>query len=151
MIFYEHMTPGEGQVGPSVTVDRNELVSFARDWDPMPFHVDEAAGIAAFGSLTAPGLYVLALKQRLIHALREPHAVIASLGYDEVRFFAPVRPGDSLTLRVEWVSRRPSNSKPDRGVVCVRFSLVNKDGATVMSHLDTVLARRKRWHSDADD
>jgi acyl dehydratase len=113
MIFFEDMTPGEGQIGPSVTVDRDELVGFARDWDPMPFHVDEAAGVAAFGSLTAPGLYVLALKQRLIHALPEPHAGIASLGYDEVRFLAPVRPGDSLTLKVQWISRRPSDSKPD--------------------------------------
>ena len=80
------MTPGEGQIGPSVTVERNELVSFARNWDPMPFHVNEAAGIAAFGSLTAPGLYVLALKQRLIHELPEPHEVIASLGYTRCAF-----------------------------------------------------------------
>jgi acyl dehydratase len=124
---------------------------FARDWDPMPFHVDDAAGIAAFGSLTAPGLYVLALKQRLIHTLPEPHAVIASLGYDEVRFVAPVRPGDSLTLHVEWISRRPSNSKPDRGVVSVRFALANQDDTTVMSHLDTILVRKRRWQSDAGD
>jgi acyl dehydratase len=135
------MNPGDRLAGPSQVIDRDELVDFARRWDPMPFHIDEQAGVAAFGSLTAPGLYMLALKQRLVHRL-PPQAVIASLGYDEVRFHEPLRPGDTVTLNVEWVNRRPSGSRPDRGIVTIRFSLVNQAGATVMSHLDTVLVRR---------
>lgn len=143
MLFYEDMTPGDSLTGPACVVDRDEMVAFAHRWDPMPFHVDEAAGQAAFGSLTAPGVFVLALKQRLIHQLPEPQAVIASMGYDEVRFHAPVRPGDTLSLKFEWVSRRESQSRPDRGVVVLRLSLVNQAGVTVMSHLDTVLVRRR--------
>ena len=59
MLFYENMTPGESQLAPGVKVDRDELVAFACAWDPMPFHVDEAAGIAACGRPTAPALYAL--------------------------------------------------------------------------------------------
>ena len=143
MLFYEDMIPGQGIAGPSLRVDREELIEFARRWDPMPFHVDDEAGKAAFGSITAPGVFVLALKQRLIHQLAEPHAVIASMGYDEVRFHAPVRPDDTLRLQFDYIDRRESRSKPDRGVVTVRLSLVNQAGITAMSHLDTILVRRK--------
>ncbi len=139
-LFFEDMEPGQSLTSPPQRIDRDELVAFAKIWDPLPFHIDELAGIKAFGSLTAPGLYVLAVKQRLIHRL-PPLSVIASLGYDEVRFHAPLRPDDTVVLKQEWVSRRLSQSKPDRGVVTLRFSLINQDNETVMSHLDTILVR----------
>jgi acyl dehydratase len=85
----------------------------------------------------------LALKQRLIHQLPERHAVIASFGYDEVRFHEPIRPGDTLTLVLEWLERRESTSKADRGIVTVRLSLLNQKRATAMSHVDTILVRRR--------
>lgn len=71
------MNPGDCVTGPSVRIDREEMLAFAKTWDAMPFHVDEAAGKAAFGGITAPGVYILAIKQRLVHQLPEPHAVIA--------------------------------------------------------------------------
>ena len=146
-LFYEDMLPGQKVFGASIVVDRSEMLAFANIWDPLPLHVDEEAGHAAFGGLTAPGIYILALKQRLIHQLPEQHAVIASFGYDEVRFQEPVRPGDTLTLVLEWLNRRPSKSKDDRGIVTVRFSLINQSGTTVMSHLDTILVRRRECTS----
>ncbi len=141
MLFYEDMTPGDSMTSPTVMVDGEEMVEFAKRWDPLPIHVDETAARAS-GGLTAPGLFMLALKQRLIHQLPE-HAVIASLGYDEVRFHAPVRPDDTLHVYYEWVDRRESTSKADRGVVTVRLSLINQAGITVMSHVDTILVRRR--------
>ena len=69
-------------------------------------------------------------------------AVLASFGYDEVRFLEPVRPGDTLSLTVEWVSRRESSSKPHAGIITLRLSLLNQRNAVVLSHLDTVLVRR---------
>ena len=141
-LFFEDMEPGQSISSRSEQISKAELVAFAKVWDPLPIHVDEAIGATVFGSLTAPGLYMLAIKQRLIHTLPVQN-VIASLGYDEVRFHAPLRPGDTVTLRQEWVSCRPSNSKPDRGIVVLRFSLINQEGTTVMSHLDTVLVRRR--------
>ena len=145
LLFYEDLEPGSGLASTVYVIDRDELVSFARAWDPLPFHVDEEAGVRAFGGITAPGLYALAVKQRLVHSLT-PLAVIASLGYDEVRFHEPLRPGARVVLNMEWVSRRVSESKPDRGIVTIRFSLIDHAGKTVMSHLDTVLVRRRFPH-----
>ena len=71
--------------------------------------------------MSAPGLFVLAVKQRLIHQLPE-HAVIASFGYDEVPFHQPLRPGDEVHLRYDFVETRPSSSKPGRGVATIRLS-----------------------------
>lgn len=139
-LYLEDMEPGLSLTSPPHRIDRCELVEFAKVWDPLPFHVDEQAGVQAFGSLTAPGLYMLAVKQRLIHQL-PTMKVIASLGYDDVRFVAPLRPDDTVVLRLEWVTRRISESKPDRGIVTVKFSLFNQHGETVMSHLDRVLVQ----------
>lgn len=141
-LYFEDMEPGLCLASPPHRIERSELVAFAKVWDPLPFHVDEQAGIRAFGSLTAPGLYMLAVKQRLIHQLPKME-VIASLGYDEVRFIAPMRPDDTVVLQLEWVSRRASESKPHRGIVTVRFSLINQEGTAVMSHLDTILVKRR--------
>lgn len=142
MIYFEDMIPGEYMTTRSVVVDRDEMVDFAKRWDPLPIHIDDAVA-AGNGGLSAPGLFVLAVKQHLIHQLPE-HAVIASFGYDEVRFHQPLRPGDEVHLRYEFVDSRPSSSKPDRGIVTVRLSLLKSDGAAViMSHLDTILVRRR--------
>ena len=141
-LYFEDMAPGRSIASQPHVISQDELVAFAQVWDPLPIHVDEEAGVKAFGSLTAPGLYVLAVKQRLIHTLPTLN-VIASLGYDEVRFYAPLRPGDTVTLKMEWVSRRESTSKPDRGIVVLKFTLFNQEGVALMSHLDTVLVKRK--------
>jgi len=133
MIFYEDMVPGGRVVVDAETVDSEEMVRFAKAWDPMPFHIDGSS---------APGIYVLAFKQRLIHRLPKL-AVLASFGYDEVRFHEPVKPRDKLSLVVEWVERRESGSRPNAGIVKLRLSLLNQVGTTVLSHLDTVLVRRR--------
>lgn len=142
MIYFEDMVAGECMTSPAVVVDRDELVDFAKRWDPLPIHVDSEVAVSN-GGPTAPGVFILAVKQRLIHQLPE-HAVIASFGYDEVRFHHPLRPGDEVHLRYEFVETRASSSKPDRGIVTVRLSLVrNDDDEVVMSHLDTILVRRR--------
>ena len=109
------------------------MMRFAEQWDPMPFHTDGSS---------APGIYLLAFKQRLIHRLPKL-AVLASFGYDELRFHKPVKPGDALSLLLEWVRRRESGSKPNAGIVTLRLSLLDQAGAAVLSHLDTVLVRRR--------
>jgi acyl dehydratase len=139
-IFFEDVSPGAViHAGPYVIPER-ELVSFAAAWDPLPIHADKAFA-AKHGGLTAPGIYLLAIKMRLVHALPVQRSVIATVGYDEVRFHQPARPGDELTLELEWTAKRRSRSKPDRGIVTGRYSLINASGEVVMSHLDTVLMR----------
>ncbi|RYX90974.1 MAG: hypothetical protein EOO28_27645 [Comamonadaceae bacterium] len=89
-----------------------------------------------------PGLYMLAVRQRLVHQMASL-AVIASLGYDEVRFHVPLRPGATVQLTMEFLDKRRSGSKPDRGVVKVRFTLADQAGTVVLTHLDTLLIRTR--------
>jgi acyl dehydratase len=141
-IYFEDIEPGAKVLSEPYRVPQDEMLAFARRWNPLPHHIDaRAAAASPFGGLTAPGLYTLAVKQVL--ADRIPQAVIASMGYDEVRFPTPVRPGDELTLELLWVEKRESRSRPDRGIVKLRFTLRNQAGETVLSHLDTILVRRR--------
>ena len=144
MRYFEDLQPGDIALGSTFVVERDEMVEFARRWDPQPFHLDDAIANAMFGEggVTAPGVYVMAIRTRLLHDTPDL-AVIAALGYDELRFHAPVRAGDTLQLRQEWLDKRVSDSKPDRGVARSRLSLVNQDGVEVMSHIDTILVRRR--------
>ncbi len=141
-LYYEDMEPGQSLTSSELLIDRDELIAFANRWDPLPNHIDEQAGMNAFGSITAPGLYMLAIKQQLIHTLPK-QKVFASMGYDEVRFHAPLKPGDKVILRQDWVSRRTSNSKPHLGIVNLQFSLFNQNGVVVLSHFDTILVERR--------
>jgi acyl dehydratase len=120
------------------------MIEFARLWDPQPFHLDDAVADELFGEggVTAPGVFIMAVRTKLLHATPDV-AIIAAVGWDELRFHAPVRAGDTLQLRQEWLDMRVSRSKPDRGVATCRISLINQDGAEVMSHIDTTLIRRR--------
>ena len=105
---------------------------------------DDAVANAMFGEggVTAPGVYIMAIRTWLLHDTPDL-VVIAAPGYDELRFHAPVRAGDRLQLRQEWLDKRVSGSKPGRGVARSRLSLVNQDGVEVMSHIGTTLVRRR--------
>jgi acyl dehydratase len=143
-IFFEDIEPGQKITGGGHHLDKAEMVAFAKEWDPLPAHIDEAAGKAAFGSLTASGLYLLAIKQRLLaDSPLSWRSVMVSFGYDELRFQAPARPGDTLTLVMECVEKRASRSRPGAGIVTVRIALANQNDTVVMSHLDTVLLRKR--------
>ena len=144
MRYFEDLQPGDVVLGSTFVVERDEMIEFARRWDPQPFHLDDAVANAMFGEggVTAPGVFIMAIRTRLLHDTPDL-AVIAALGYDELRFHAPVRAGDTLQLRQEWLDKRVSKSKPDRGVARSRLSLVNEDGVEVMSHIDTILLRRQ--------
>jgi acyl dehydratase len=147
-IFFQDVVPGTAiEAGPYV-IPEHELMAFASAWDPLPIHVDKAFA-AEHGGLTAPGIYLLAIKMRLVHSLPLRQSVIASFGYDEVRFHRPARPGDSLMLELQWTEKRMSQSKSDRGIVTGRYSLINAAGEVVMSHLDTVLMRLRRPGSES--
>ena len=139
-IFYEDVSPGATlRAGPYV-IPEQELLEFAMVWDPLPIHVDKEFA-APYGGITAPGLYLLAVKMRLVHRLPFRRTVIAGVGFDEVRFHRPAHPGDALTLELTWRDKRRSKSKPDRGIVSGRYALINAAGETVLSHLDTILMR----------
>jgi acyl dehydratase len=139
-IYFEDVVVGKTlRAGPYV-IPEEELLAFARTWDPLPIHADKSYAMQ-HGGLTAPSTYLFAIKMRLVHTFPLRRTVIAAIGYDEVRFLRPVRPGDALSLELQWTSKRRSRSKPDRGVVSGRYSLINGFGDPVMTHLDTILMR----------
>lgn len=139
MLYFDDIRPGGAMRSPTYSIDEDEMIEFARRWDPVPIHVDPESA----GGVTASGTYVLAVKARLLHELPESCAIIGSAGYDELRFHEPVRSGDIVHVVMEWLEARASRSKPDRGVVKLRISLVNQDGVTAMSHLDTLIVQRR--------
>jgi acyl dehydratase len=143
--YWEDFTVGETTELGTVDVSREEIVEFAQRYDPQPFHVDpEAAAAGPFGGLIASGWHTCALMMRLFaREYLSPVSSLGSPGVDELRWVAPVRPGDELTLRTTVEEARRSRSKPDRGLVRTRIELVDDTGAPVltMTALNLVLTR----------
>jgi acyl dehydratase len=128
-----------------VAVSAAEIVDFARRFDPQPMHVDPAAAREGpFGGLIASGWHTAGMMMRLVaeHFLSKV-ASIASPGIDELRWLAPVRPGDVLRIRVHVVEARPSRSQPDRGIVRSFVEVLNQDDAVVMTLRPVNLLRRR--------
>ena len=118
------------------SVDEAEIVAFATQFDPQPFHVDAAAAAESiYGGLIASGWHTCALIMRSL--VREEFfsagSSLGSPGIDELRWLLPVRPGDRLSLRATVLESRVSRSKPDRGIVRSRLELTNQDGQLVAS------------------
>jgi acyl dehydratase len=133
--YFEDFRQGDEYHLETVTVDRDEMVAFARRFDPQPFHVDEAAAKESpFGELIASGWFTGSLFMRMyVDELLTDAASHGSPGIEELRWLRPVRAGDQLTGRVTVVETRPSEKRPDRGTVFARSELVNQSGEVVMS------------------
>ena len=117
------------------TLGEAEIVAFAQRFDPQPMHIDpQFAAAGPFGGLIASGWHTAGVLMRMIadHYLSKV-ASLASPGIDELRWPAPVRPGDSLKLRATIVEARISRSKPDRGLVRTHAELLNQDNSVVLS------------------
>ena len=122
------------EYGP-VSVTEAEIIAFARQFDPQSIHTDpQAAANGPFGGLIASGWHTAGLMMRLLatHFL-SPVASIASPGIDELRWRAPVRPGDALRVRVRVTEAQISRSKPDRGMIRSAIEIVNQHETVVMS------------------
>ena len=133
-LFFEDFAAGQVYELGSRTVTEDELVDFARQWDPQPFHVDpEAAKQSVFGGLIASGWQTGAIWMRMYVDTVLGSAARGSPGIEELRWLAPVRPGDRLSGRLTVLEATPSATKPDRGTIRIRAEMVNQDGVTVMS------------------
>jgi acyl dehydratase len=134
-LYFEDLAPGQVVELGERTVTEDEIVAFARQWDPQPFHVDpEAARDSVFGGLVASGWHTGAMWMRLyVDSLLDGAASMGSPGIEELRWLAPVRPGDTLRGRLTVLEATPSDRRPDRGTVRIRGEMLNQDGTTVMS------------------
>ncbi len=145
MRYFEDFEPGETIALGSRTVTREEIISFAAEFDPQPFHLDEAAGATSLlGGLAASGWHTIAMLMRLMcdHLLLQS-AGRGSPGVEEVRWMRPVRPGDTLTASAKVVGARLLASRPDLGMVDFLFTLVDQTGATVMTQRNKILFARR--------
>lgn len=133
MRYLDDFSPGQFFDLGTKTVTKEEVVEFAREFDPQPFHLDEDAGKKThFGGLVASGWQTAGFLMRLlVDAVLKDAASLGSPGVDEVRWLKPVRPGDVLAGRLECLAVEPSRSKPDRGIARFVYELWNQAGECV--------------------
>jgi acyl dehydratase len=133
--YFEDFEPGHVFELGSRTVTAEEIVAFAREWDPQPFHTDaESAAASVFGGLIASGWHTGSMWMRLyVDGLLLGAASMGSPGIEELRWLAPVRPGDTLHARLTVLEATPSERRPDRGTIRSRAEMMNQDGVTVMT------------------
>jgi acyl dehydratase len=128
--------------GP-IAVDETQIIAFGRQFDPQPFHVDPTqAAAGSFGGVVASGWHTASLMMRLLvdHFLPRK-AGLGSPGVDELRWLAPVRPGDALSVRITVTEARRSRTRPDRGLIRTSNEVFNQRGEPVMTVKTMVLMR----------
>ena len=151
MKYLEDFVPGEVETVGDHSILPNEIIEYGKAWDPQPIHIgSESVAATEFGELVAAGTHLVAITVLKLVTHLPKVAIIAGLGWDEVRFHRPARPGDKLTVTRECLDVRPSRSKNDRGVVRNRITLTNQAGELVLSYIDAILvARRSVNHQNA--
>jgi acyl dehydratase len=143
--YFEDYIEGDVHRFGSIKVELDEVIAFARRFDPQSFHVDpDAARLSQFGGLIASGWHTAALTMRLYAEHYLTHvASLASPGVDELRWLRPVRPGDTLSVRVTVVRAVPSTSKPERGIVTSFVEVFNQASEEVMTFRCVNFIRRR--------
>lgn len=145
MQYYEDIEIGEVQEFGEYTVTKDEIVEFARQYDPQPFHTDEtAAEESAFGELVASGWHTASICMRLlVTGPLQDRASMGARGVDELRWHEPVKPGDTLSIRTETLDKRVSESDPRRGYVESRLEGITQDGDVVISWIAQGMIERR--------
>lgn len=144
--WFEDFSVGMAVEIPGPTLTRESILEFARRYDPQPFHVDEeAAKQSPYGGLIASGWHTVSLAMRMIcDAYLLEAASLGSPGVNQVRWLKPVRPGDTIRMRMSVLEAKVSTSKPDRGTVLHRWDVLNQNGETVMTMEGYGMFRRRR-------
>src|SRR5262245_47933381 len=144
--YLEDFAPGQIYGGTlRLRVEPERIESFAREFDPQPFHLDEqAARDSLFGGLAASGWHTAALTMRLlVESDLKPAGGILGAGFDEFRWPRPVRPGDELYIEAEVLEVRPSKSRPEQGVIKVRTTTRNQMGEAVQISVGNLIVPRR--------
>lgn len=150
--YLEDFAVGQTFRSGRLTVDEERMKTFAAEFDPQPFHLDEdAARDTIFGGLAASGWHTAALTMRLlVESDLRPAGGIVGAGFDELRWARPVRPGDELRVETEVLEVRPSRSRPEQGLIKVRTTTFNQnDEAVQITTGNLVVPRRQRQNDQA--
>lgn len=143
--YFEDFTVGQVFGSSGVRVDAVRIAAFAAEFDPQPFHLDPAAASGTFfQGLVASGWYTAAVTMRLlVNSELKPAGGIIGLGFEELRWPRPVRPGDELHLHTEVLEMRPSRSRPEHGLVKLRITTLNHADEAVQVLMGTLLVGRR--------
>ena len=143
--YFEDYVPGITADCGTVSVSEAEIIAFAKEYDPQPFHVDPVgAADGPFGGLIASGWHTISLTMRqLVEHWVSPGTSLGAAGVDEVRWPVPVRPGDTLHVTASVLEARRSKSKPDRGIIRSQVEVTNQAGDPVLrlTAINFILAR----------
>jgi len=143
--YLEDLAAGQKYGSGRIKVEVERVKSFAAEFDPQPFHLDEAAARdTLFRGLAASGWHTAALTMRLlVEGELRPAGGIIGAGFDELRWPRPVRPGDELRVESEVLEVRPSKSRPEQGLVKLRTTTYNQDGEAVQISVGNLVVQRR--------
>ena len=144
MTYFEDLVVGSKASFGSYAVTREEVIAFASQYDPQPFHLDdEAAAQTHFGRLSASGWHTCAMTMAMIveNLKATEQAGLGSPGHDELRWITPVYPGDTLRCETELLEKRQSQSKPEMGIFRSKMMVFNQDDVIVMSFVSIAMIR----------
>jgi acyl dehydratase len=144
-LYLEDLNVGDRFGSDTIAVTEENIIAFAREWDPQQFHLDpKAAETSIFKGLSASGWHTAAMSMKLfITGQLKLAGGSVGLGVDELRWPQPVRPGDILRLETEILDVRASKSKPDRGIIRIRNVTTNQLGEVVQTFMASVMVRRR--------
>ena len=143
--FFEDFAVGQVFATGKLRVDTDQIKSFAKQFDPQPYHLDEeAAQKSPFRGLAASGWHTAALTMRLmVDGDFKPAGGILGVGFDALSWPKPVRSGDELHAKSEILEVRPSKSRPDRGTIRVRTTTYNQNDEAVQEFTGNLLVPRR--------
>jgi acyl dehydratase len=143
MRYFDDFEPGQRHPLVPHSVTRAEIIAFAAEYDPQPFHLDEAAA-EPLGGLSASGWHICAIFMRMMcEGWLSDSASMGSPGVDNLKWLRPVRPGDTLSGRSVVLELRPSRSRADRGFVLFRHEVENGRGEPVMVGENLIMFARR--------
>lgn len=151
--YLDEFQVGEIHRSEPYLLDEEEILAFGRQYDPQPFHTDpEAAKDSYYGGLIASGFQTIAVA--FAQFARLGMIVESSMGgpgLDEIRWLAPVRPGDRLTTQTQVTEVRPSRSRSDRGIMRMDFTVTNQDDERVCTFKSISILKRFAWTGTASE
>ena len=143
--YLEDFAVGQTYGSGRLRIDKERIKTFAAEFDPQPFHLDEeAARDTIFRGLAASGWYTAALTMRLlVESELKPAGGIVGAGFDEFRWPRPVRPGDELRVESEVLEVRPSKSRPEQGLIKVKTTTLNQNDEAVQISIGNLIVPRR--------
>ncbi len=144
--YFEDFVVGAVLETAGETVTEAQIIKFATEFDPQPMHTDPVAAANITGGLIASGWHTASMTMRLLVGGRQyrPAPGTVGLGFESLKWKKPVRPGDTLRLRLELIGVRESESKPGWGIITNRFTTLNQHGETVQEMVSSAIVPKRK-------